>query len=227
MDPRSATVLITGAGTVTCQSVIKGLRTQEEIDVTIVTVDASRQVAGRYFSDYFYCVPRAGDPDFVPTLLALCQAHEVRLLVPIVDYEFTALSRARALFAAQGCLVAISAPEVIQCANDKLATYRFFQRHGFDHGLDPLENAERERVLAVDGGAGQSSFDPSRTEQKVHRRDFDWAAASARDNHASARSEAADQLRHRFAARIQVIQVSWVLSPGLRGRFVQAFYLSS
>ncbi|HKC75499.1 MAG TPA: ATP-grasp domain-containing protein [Chloroflexota bacterium] len=131
MSQRSATVLITGTGTVTCQSVIKGLRTQQEIDVTVVTVDASRQVAGRYFSDYFYCVPRAGDPDFVPTLLALCQAHDVRLLVPIVDYEFTALSRARALFAAQGCLVAISAPEVIQCANDKLATYRFFQRHGF------------------------------------------------------------------------------------------------
>ena len=29
MFQRSATVLITGAGTVTCQSVIKGLRTQE------------------------------------------------------------------------------------------------------------------------------------------------------------------------------------------------------
>jgi carbamoyl-phosphate synthase large subunit len=131
MSQRSATVLITGAGTVTCQSVIKGLRTQEEIDVTLVTVDASNQVAGRYFSDYFYCVPRAGDPEFVPALLALCEAHEVRLLVPIVDYEFTPLSRARPLFAAQGCLVAISAPEVIQCANDKLATYHFFQRHGF------------------------------------------------------------------------------------------------
>jgi carbamoyl-phosphate synthase large subunit len=131
MYRRSATVLITGSGTVTCQSVIKALRTQNDIDVTIVTVDANKQVAGRYFSDYFYRVPRASDPEFVPTLLALCQAHEVRLLVPIVDYEFTPLSRARALFAAQGCLVAISAPEVIQCTNDKLATYRFFQRHGF------------------------------------------------------------------------------------------------
>src|SRR5439155_9651080 len=147
MDPRSATVLVTGAGTVTCQSVIKGLRTQEEIDVTIVTVDASRQVAGRYFSDYFYRVPRADDPEFVPALLRICQAHEVRLLVPIVDYEFTALSQARALFAAQGCLVAISAPEVIQCTNDKLATYHFFQQHGF--GTPPTWSGQQARSRAA------------------------------------------------------------------------------
>jgi carbamoyl-phosphate synthase large subunit len=116
---------------VTCQSVIKGLRTQGEVDVTIVTVDASEQVAGRYFSDYFYRVPKASDPDFVPTLLSLCQAHDVRLLVPIVDYEFKPLSESRALFADIGCLVAISPPDVIQFTGNKLATYHFFVQHGF------------------------------------------------------------------------------------------------
>lgn len=107
------------------------MRTQDELDVTIITVDASDQVAGRYFSDHFYRVPRANDPEFVPALLSLCQMHQVRLLVPIVDYEFAPLSLARPLFAEQGCLVGISPPEVIATANDKLATYRFWRRHGF------------------------------------------------------------------------------------------------
>ncbi len=107
------------------------MRTQDELDVTIITVDAADQVAGRYFSDHFYRVPRANDPEFVPALLSLCQMHQVRLLVPVVDYEFAALSLAKPRFAEQGCLVGISPPEVIATANDKLATYRFWRRHGF------------------------------------------------------------------------------------------------
>jgi len=132
VGPDSATVLITGAGTVTCQSVIKGLRCQDEIDVTIVTVDASDQVAGRYFSDHFYRVPKAEDPQFVPALLSIARSHDVRLLVPIVDYEFMVLSEARSQFAEIGCFVALSAPRTIQLTNDKNATYGFFRQNGFD-----------------------------------------------------------------------------------------------
>ena len=132
MSQRRATVLITGSGTVTCQSVIKGLRSQTEIPVEIVTVDASDQVAGRYFSDAFYRVPIASDPRFVDALLEICRRHSVNLLVPIVDYEFQPISEATERFLELGCLVAISPPEVIGKVNDKLETYRFFRENGFD-----------------------------------------------------------------------------------------------
>ncbi len=122
------------------------MRTQDELDVTIITVDASDQVAGRYFSDHFYRVPRANDPEFVPALLSLCQMHQVRLLVPIVDYEFASLSLAKPRFAEQGCLVGISPPEVVAAANDKLATYRFWRRHGF--GAAQTWSAEEARRQA-------------------------------------------------------------------------------
>ena len=122
------------------------MRTQDDLDVTIITVDASDQVAGRYFSDYFYRVPRANDPEFVPALLSLCQMHQVRLLVPIVDYEFAPLSLAKPRFAEQGCLVGISPPEVIATASDKLATYRFWRRHGF--GAAQTWSAEEARRQA-------------------------------------------------------------------------------
>lgn len=126
-----ATVVITGAGTVTCQSVIKALRSQSEIAVEIITVDASDNVAGRYFSDAFHRVPPANDPSFADAVVDICKHHRANLLVPIVDYEFGPLSNAVNRFEAIGCHVAISRPDVIARVNNKLETYRFFVDNGF------------------------------------------------------------------------------------------------
>lgn len=131
MNRSIARVVITGSGTVTCQSVIKGLRSQSELEVEIVTVDASDRVAGRYFSDHFHRVPSASDPAYVDAVLEICAHHKADLLIPIVDYEFKPLSQAVDRFTALGCLVAISPPEVIGRVNDKLETHQFFRDHGF------------------------------------------------------------------------------------------------
>lgn len=128
---RSASVVITGAGTVTCQSVIKALRVQNEIDVRIVTLDASEYVAGRYFADEFHCIPPAKDPAFVGAVLDACRVSEADLLIPIVDYEFKPLSEAIPRFERIGCLVGVSPPQVIERVNNKLETARFFAEHGF------------------------------------------------------------------------------------------------
>lgn len=125
------TVVITGSGTVTCQSVIKALRSQNELPVEIVTVDMVDDAAGRYFSDAFYRVPGAKDPNFVDALLEICRRHQAELLVPIVDYEFSPLSLAAGRFHESGCLVSVSPPDVINTVNNKLDTYRFFLEHGF------------------------------------------------------------------------------------------------
>lgn len=129
-DPRQpVTVLITGAGTATCQSVIKGLRRQQEFPVRIVTVDMLADNAGRYFSDHFEVVPAAKSPQFLPTMLRIAQEQRVDLLIPIVDYEFLSFAEHVSDFAAIGCRVAISSPAVIRQCTDKWLTYEFFQRH--------------------------------------------------------------------------------------------------
>ena len=127
---RSVVVLITGAGTVTCQSVIKALRAQDEFDVRIITVDSSPANAGRYFSDHFETVPRADEPDFIPHLLTICRQQEVDLLIPIVDYEFVKLAEAKAAFADFGCRVVLSDAATIETCNDKWKTFHFFCEHG-------------------------------------------------------------------------------------------------
>jgi carbamoyl-phosphate synthase large subunit len=125
------TIVITGSGTVTCQSVIKALRSQDEIPVRVVTVDAAADVAGRYFSDEFELVPSASDPHYVDRLLEICRKYSADLLIPIVDYEFAPVSARRGEFAEIGCHAAISPLKVIEIANDKIQTHEFLEAHGF------------------------------------------------------------------------------------------------
>jgi carbamoyl-phosphate synthase large subunit len=126
----SATVLISGAGTATCQSIIKALRSQDDYAVRIVTMDMNPGNAGRYFSDAFYVVPPANDPAFIPALLELCRRENVDLLIPIIDYEFAKLAAHREAFASCGCTVAISSPAVIRTCTDKWETFQFFRQAG-------------------------------------------------------------------------------------------------
>jgi carbamoyl-phosphate synthase large subunit len=123
-------VLITGAGTVTCQSVIKGFRLQQEMQVHITTADPNQMSAGRYLGDAFYSVPMATDPSFLSALLEIVRREGIQLLVPIVDYEFPKLSEHRDEFERLGCRVVISSPQAISICNEKERTHRFFQEIG-------------------------------------------------------------------------------------------------
>ena len=123
-------VLITGAGTVTCQSVIKGFRQQQEVEVHITTVDPNPLSAGRYLGDVFHLVPLASDDGFTNALLDIVKRERIQLLIPIVDYEFPKIAACRARFEELGCRVAISSPETIALCNCKDQTYHLFVRLG-------------------------------------------------------------------------------------------------
>ena len=48
-----------------------------------------------YHCDRRVIVPRIADPAYVPTLAALCDEHDVRLVVPLNDLDFPVLARER------------------------------------------------------------------------------------------------------------------------------------
>lgn len=73
-------------------------------------------------ADRAYAVPRADDPAYVEVIQALCRTEGVGLLVPTIDPELAPLSAARQAFAAMGTYIAVSDPDVIRLAGDKLAT---------------------------------------------------------------------------------------------------------
>lgn len=77
-------------------------------------------------------MPRVDDAEFVPKLLDVIQAQDVRLLVPTIDTELLTLAHARQQLAEAGCVVAVSASELVRVCRDKRLSEPWLRGLGFE-----------------------------------------------------------------------------------------------
>jgi carbamoyl-phosphate synthase large subunit len=180
------TVLITGMGSTTAMSVVKGLRQQVEMPLRIVGIDINRrfQIAGSSFCDLFYTVPNAVDEGYIPELLRICEVEGVQVLFPIIDIELEVIAAHVDMFRSKGVHVWISDLKTVQLCNDKYLTYRFFleNRVATPQTWLPEEVAGREAAMlyplivkptngvsSVDVFRVESAFELEETLKKVER----------------------------------------------------------
>jgi carbamoyl-phosphate synthase large subunit len=126
-------VLITGMGSTTAISVAKALRQQMELPVRLIGTDIHQgwEIAGSTFCDRFHQVPTADDPEYLSTVLGICEQEEIRVLFPIIDAELEVVARGEPRFRERGVLPWIARPETVAACNDKYRTYEFLERNGF------------------------------------------------------------------------------------------------
>ncbi len=127
---RSLNVLITGVGSTTALSVIKGLRKQHEFKVFIIGTDTNErcEIAGAYYCDKFFRVPYAAkEKRFICRLIDIVNSESIDLLIPIVDIELEIIARNRAVIEESAYLLLSSYDSVIKC-NDKFKTSEFFNK---------------------------------------------------------------------------------------------------
>ena len=110
----------------------------------VFVVDCSRSAPTFYLADDAWKVPPCTAPDFVPTLLDLCERERIRLIVPTIDTELPAYAAHRQDFAAIGVTVAVSGPETVAIAADKILTHRWLT----DNGFPTVRQATPAEVLA-------------------------------------------------------------------------------
>lgn len=159
-------VLVTGMGSVTAVSIVKGLRQQSEL-LYIVGTDTNikNEIAGSSFCDKFYTVPRAVDYNYISQLLDICAAENVKIVFPVVDIELEIIATNIEVFRNHGIHVWLSDLETIQTCNNKYQTYKFFLDHKFATPQTwlPEEIAGREAdlpyPLIVKPIDGRSSID--------------------------------------------------------------------
>lgn len=122
--------MITAAGTVTAQSLIKALR--EDGRTTYVAAgDMDALCATRAFVDEFVLLPRAGTAEFAAACFEAARRLQVDLLVPlIVESEFLPLDDARARFESIGCRIVLPAREIVLRTGDKLEFAKFLSQIG-------------------------------------------------------------------------------------------------
>jgi len=123
-------VMITAAGTVTAQSVIKALREDGRAEF-IAAGDMNRLNATRAFADEFVPLPPASSADFARSCVEAVRRMEIDLLVPlIVESEFLPLDDARSAFESLGCRLALPPRDIVVRTGDKLEFAEFLAAIG-------------------------------------------------------------------------------------------------
>jgi len=82
--------------------------------------------------------------DYIRQLLSIVKTNKIKLLVPTVDLDLKVLAENKAKFAAAGCCVLVSKPNVVDICQDKRKTFSFLLKNGFDTPL----TMSAHRVLA-------------------------------------------------------------------------------
>jgi carbamoyl-phosphate synthase large subunit len=130
--PKTPVVLVTGVGGGVGQSIIKSLQGSP---YTVIGADGEPLATGLYAVTKGYRIPYASAPGYVERLLEICAAENCSLIFPGLDAELPVLAREAERFRRAGVIAVVSSAQVVEIADDKLATYEFLKEHGFDAPL--------------------------------------------------------------------------------------------
>ncbi|MCF3641812.1 ATP-grasp domain-containing protein [Rhizobium sp. TRM95111] len=139
-------VLVTGAGALLGQGIIRALR-RSTLNATIVAADPSPLSAGLYWADRAHLLPMARDGRYLDRLRDLIAVERPDVVIPGTDVELKTLAVNRAAIEKDlETHVIISAPDVIDVADDKWLTATFLGQKG----LDPVPSClpgDEERLI--------------------------------------------------------------------------------
>jgi carbamoyl-phosphate synthase large subunit len=121
-------MLRTAAGSAPAVSQIDYFR---RLGVRTVAADSNPLSIGLFMADKGYCVPQASAPNYVDTLIAICEREKVTAFLPALDEELLHVQAASQRFAEIGTMVLLSGRTTLELCTDKWSLYQFFTEHGF------------------------------------------------------------------------------------------------
>ena len=132
------TVLVTGAGALLGQGVIKSLRLAGR-DYRIVAVDPDPRGVALHWADAAYLVPMASAPDYLDVIGSVLERERPAAVLIGTDRELLPLAcHRKRLEAAYDTRIVVSSPDLIRMADDKWLTYQFLKSNGFPHPRSAL-----------------------------------------------------------------------------------------
>jgi carbamoyl-phosphate synthase large subunit len=127
---KSFKIFITGAGTTTALTALKGLQAIKDASLHITMGDMQRNCAGAYLADDFVQMPPATAIDFVEQAIAICRERQIDLVIPIIDYEFLGWAQAAEPLIQSGTRVVISPRNALGICLEKDRTDSYFRSLG-------------------------------------------------------------------------------------------------
>ena len=108
---------------------------QLKIDLSLLGTDATELSSALQLCDKGFPVRPITHANYIKQLLSIVRTNNVKLLIPTVDLDLKLLAQNKPKFAAAGCCVLVSAPDVVDICQDKRKTFRFLLKNGFDTPL--------------------------------------------------------------------------------------------
>lgn len=145
-------VLVTGAGSVVGQGIIKALRLSG-LPLSIVAADIDPLNAALYRTDEAVLLPRVEDDDAFDGVAATLRSQRIEAVLIGSEYDVAFFAERKAdLEAETDAKIVVSPPEVVELADDKFETYLFLRDSGLPHPAscapaDADEAAEEARTI--------------------------------------------------------------------------------
>lgn len=122
-------VLLTSAGRRT--SLLRLFRSAAEQGGQVWAGDTDPLAPTLQAADRSVVLPSIQAPSYLPTLLDHVDAHDIDLVVPLIDPDLLSLAEARSRFDDAGCQLLTSDPSLLDLAHDKWSTVQHFSERGF------------------------------------------------------------------------------------------------
>jgi len=140
----NANVLVTAAGSVVAEGIMKCLRlasskSDAPVKYRIIATDASPLAAGLYRGDRGILVPLAAAPDYVDSLTMVARKEGVKAIFVGSDEELGPITESRRRIEEEtGAAVIVNPPEVLSAAKDKWETFVALRKLGLPHANSAL-----------------------------------------------------------------------------------------
>ena len=142
-------VLVTGAGLVLGQGIIRSLK-WSSLEPVVICADPVDYSAGLFWGDRAYRTPFANQDGYIARIEEILAAERPDALMLGSDIELPKMAAARErLEQTHGTHVIVSSPRVVEIANDKYLTYRFLKDAGFDYPDSCLPGEEEQLIARV------------------------------------------------------------------------------
>ncbi len=105
---------------------------QLKIDLSLFGTDATELSSALQLCDKGFLVKPITHANYIKQLLGIVRTNKVKLLIPTVDLDLKLLAQNKPKFAAMGCCVLVSTPDVVDICQDKRKTCRFLLKNNFD-----------------------------------------------------------------------------------------------
>jgi carbamoyl-phosphate synthase large subunit len=141
---RNANVLVTAAGSVVGEGIMKCLRLANSrregpVRYRIIAADASPLAVGLYRGDRGVLLPNASSPDYIERLIRVAKTEGATAVFVGSEEELDPMTESRRRIEEEaGAAVIVNPPEVLSAARDKWETYVALRRLGLPHAKSAL-----------------------------------------------------------------------------------------